>query len=116
VEYSKDLENRARQALLERQQPQQAPATAQQAQAQAAATAASSGDLNAPLTPNPEVEKVHARAMETLTQVQPGEGGQTRLKNKQERINALTELYRADRLTPAEYHQRRAAILAEPNK
>ena len=70
----------------------------------------------APIRPDPELEWVHSRALETLVQVQPGEGSQTQLRSKQERIRAITELYRADKMTPAEYHQRRAQILAEPNK
>jgi uncharacterized protein YnzC (UPF0291/DUF896 family) len=30
------------------------------------------------------------------------------------RLNALTEQYKADKLTPQEYHEQRAKILAEP--
>jgi hypothetical protein len=109
VGYSQDLENRARQMLLERSQPQP---SAEADAAQAAAAAA-----NVPATthvgPDPALEQVHSRAYETLVQVKPGEGGQTQLKTKQERLRALTELYKADRMTPAEYHQRRATILAE---
>ncbi|MBI2949507.1 MAG: hypothetical protein HYY23_17865 [Verrucomicrobia bacterium] len=32
---------------------------------------------------------------------------------KQERLQALLLLYRADRLTPQEYHEQRAKLLAE---
>jgi hypothetical protein len=35
-------------------------------------------------------------------------------KTKQERLAELLELYRADKLTPAQYHAERAKILAEP--
>jgi hypothetical protein len=34
--------------------------------------------------------------------------------DKQMRLNALTEQYKADKLTPQEYHEQRAKILAEP--
>ncbi len=33
---------------------------------------------------------------------------------KEERLNALLEKYKADQITPDEYHLQRAAILAEP--
>jgi hypothetical protein len=33
---------------------------------------------------------------------------------KEARLQALLEKYKADQLTPEEYHQQRAAILAEP--
>lgn len=112
VTYSQELENRARQMLQERKQPEQ-PAAEQQAAQAAAAAAASGGISTAPVGPNPELERVHSRAYETLVQVEPGESGEAKLKSKQQRLRALTDLYKADRMTPAEYHKRRAAILAE---
>ena len=114
-QYSQELENRARQALLERGQNQPSTTTPPPEAAQAAAAAASSISTT-PVPPDPNLNQVHTKAMETLVQVQPGQGGQTEFKSKQERLRALTDLYKADRLTPAEYHQRRAQILAEPNK
>ena len=116
TQYSQDLENRARQALLARAQDQPNTAAPQAETAQQAATAASSGNISTAPVYNPEIDRLHSRAYETLVQVEPGEAGQARLKSKQERLRALTDLYKADRMTPAEYHQRRAAILAEPNK
>jgi hypothetical protein len=118
VQYSRELEERARQSLLQRSQPaaqsaNSATATiSPPAEATAAATAASKLS-NAPLNNDPQLDQVHSRALDTLTQVEPGESGQTKLRSKQERLRALTELYRADRLTPTEYHQRRAQILSE---
>jgi hypothetical protein len=35
-------------------------------------------------------------------------------KTKQQRLMDLLELYKADKLTPAQYHAERAKILAEP--
>lgn len=110
-QYSRELEERARQSILARTQEQDP--SAQQVQAQTAARTAAVNPLTAPVTPNPDIDRVHSRAYETLVQVQPGESGKVQFKNKQERLRALTDLYKADRLTPAEYHQRRAAILAE---
>jgi uncharacterized protein YmfQ (DUF2313 family) len=97
--------------LLERSQPQ--PSQDEEAAQAAAAAAAAAVPSIDPVHPNPQLDQVHSRAYETLVQVKPGEGGQTQLKTKQERLRALTDLYKADRMTPAEYHQRRAAILAE---
>jgi hypothetical protein len=105
--YSQDLEQRARQQLLNAQSQQ--PAAQEQQAAQSAANAASTID---PLR-DPNIDRVHSQAYGTFVQVEPGQGGQARMKNKQDRLRALTDLYRADRMTPAEYHQRRAAILAE---
>lgn len=109
VEYSRELEERARQAILARSEPQDAAPVPQ------AAPEKPVDPLAAPVPATPELEQVHNRGLETLGQVQPGEGTETRLKSKQERLRALTDLYRADRMTPAEYHKRRAQILAEPN-
>jgi hypothetical protein len=35
-------------------------------------------------------------------------------KTKQQRLNDLLDQYKADKMTPAEYHAARAKILAEP--
>jgi hypothetical protein len=35
-------------------------------------------------------------------------------KTKQQKLSDLLELYKADKLTPAEYHAQRAKILSEP--
>jgi hypothetical protein len=37
-------------------------------------------------------------------------------KSKAQRLAELTEAYRRDEITPAQYHQERAKILAEPNE
>jgi hypothetical protein len=44
-----------------------------------------------------------------VTPAQPGGP-----KTKQERLSELLELYKADKISPAEYHAQRARILAEP--
>lgn len=51
-------------------------------------------------------EEIHNRALEVLNNPGP--------KTKQDRLRDLTDLYKADKIGPAEYHQKRAAILAEP--
>jgi hypothetical protein len=118
VVYSRELEERARQALLERagNQASAAAAATSPLPSSTTPTPAPANVSNAPLQTDAELERVHSRAIETLVQVQPGEGAQTQFKSKQDRLRALTDLYRADKMTPAEYHQRRAQILAEPSK
>ncbi len=108
VQYSRELEDRARQSLLQRAQ-------ADQPGVSSAASAPTVDPLTTPLQADPKTDQLHNRALEALVQVEPAEGGQTRPRNKQERLRALTELYRADKMTPADYHQRRAQILAEQN-
>jgi hypothetical protein len=44
----------------------------------------------------------------------PGSPEQAGPKSKQQRLMDLLELYKADKLTPAEYHAQRAKILSEP--
>ncbi len=150
IQYSRDLEERARQALAERAQNQQT--TALQASPPSAAIATSPVESNptsvpsvapvqativtpvpaaaatpfvapiAPATPSTPISSpglnnssdaisdVHAQALDALNKVQPGTGAKTR----QQRIKEITDLYRADKMGPAEYHQKRAQILAEP--
>jgi len=35
--------------------------------------------------------------------------------SKQQRLAELLQLYKSDKITPAEYHQQRAKIVAEPD-
>jgi hypothetical protein len=139
VQYSRELEERARQILLERAgqnvqttpaptttvtttspvpaatpTPTPAPITPPSA-AVNAATAAANNVSSAPVTtplPDANVSDVHGRALQTLNQIQAGEG--TVPKTKMQRLKELTDLYRADKMGPTEYHQKRAQILAEP--
>jgi hypothetical protein len=136
VQYSKDLEERARQTLAERAQNQstatvQAPAAPNtvivpSAPAQSVTATPAPQPMPPPSAPavrvNPTVtaapaaaspdasSDVHARALDALNQIEAGTGPKT----KQQRIKELTDLYRADKMSPAEYHQKRAQILAEP--
>ncbi|MCL5095927.1 MAG: hypothetical protein M1608_00025 [Candidatus Omnitrophica bacterium] len=41
-------------------------------------------------------------------------GALTAAQSKEKRLADLLELYKADKITPHEYHQQRAKILAEP--
>jgi hypothetical protein len=141
VQYSKDLEERAREILLERAQNQQAatirPITAPVAapvenitpaavQPTAPLAATNPGPAPAPAptgipapvttttpaaisTAAPAAD-VHTQAQQTLEQIKAGTAPKTRM----ERLKEITDLYRADKMTPAEYHQKRAQILAEP--
>jgi hypothetical protein len=141
VQYSKELEERARQILLERAQSQQAAATqaatppvaapvenVAPTPVQATAPVATANPEPAPLsapavtaapvttsapalgsTPAP-VADVHNQAQQTLEQIRTGTAPKTRM----DRLKEITDLYRADKMTPAEYHQKRAQILAEP--
>jgi hypothetical protein len=53
-----------------------------------------------------------AQAAESLPQI---EGPAAAIPaGKQQRLDELLNRYRADQITPEEYHQQRAAILAEP--
>jgi hypothetical protein len=135
VQYSKELEDRARQILIERSQAQQtatyqpspAPGTASSLVAPPAATTVPvrPQPVFTPATPTPapassanalpgaNVEEVHEKALQTLNQAQSGDGGALP-KTKMQRLKDLTDLYRADKIGPAEYHQKRAQILAEP--
>ncbi len=135
VQYSKELEDRARQILLERAQNQQATTAIQAAPApapaaspvenpspvpvQSAAPAAGAASTAAPSTVTPTAAPsaipaaspdVHSQAQQALEQINTGTVPRTRM----ERLKEITDLYRADKMTPAEYHQKRAQILAEP--
>lgn len=154
LQYSKDLEERARQMLIERAQAQSnptfqpvvaptpvaapapavpvvsAPVAAAAAPAPAAtlvqpvkveparspaAAAAASATARANVSaavPAANAD-VHAKALETLNQA-PSAAESTGPKTKMQRLKELTDLYRADKIGPAEYHQKRAQILAEP--
>jgi hypothetical protein len=139
AQYSRELEERARQILAERAQnqpnatvqapagpntvivpsappqssvsPTPAPQPTPAPSAPTAPTVANRGVPTAPAAGLPEPSTdVHARALDVLNQIEAG----TAPKTKQQRIKELTDLYRADKMSPAEYHQKRAQILAEP--
>jgi hypothetical protein len=159
VGYSKELEERARQILLERAQNQAsttpapapapasapsatptapaqtmpAPARATSAQApsavpapsQPAPTSAAIPAQTAPAaattaTPNsnlndPRIDEIHAEALQALDQIRSGAAvAPSAPASKQERLRVITQLYKADKMTPAEYHRKRAAIIASP--
>lgn len=133
VQYSKELEERARQILMERAQTQQSatsPAAMPSSANVTASTQPASGTTFATpagtasaaqaaavaSTTSGEPEQVHSKALETLNRIRPGEEPGGLPRTKQERLRDLTELYKADKITPSEYHQKRAAIIAEPNK
>jgi len=101
--YSKELEDRARQILLERAQAQQAPA-------QPVPAPGVSAIVPAPIAPAPPA-MAPAVAAPVIQPVVQAEGPKT----KQQRLKELTDLYKADKIGPAEYHQKRREILAEPN-
>lgn len=94
VPFSPKAEEKARQAIREKSQPPTAPASA------AAAAAAHAQTISAS-TPAPQ-----PAAVEPAAAAGP--------KSKREKLDELNALYRADKVTPAEYHERRARILAEP--
>jgi len=121
VQYSKELEERARQTLLERAQTQQSTAplsspmttvtpppstSVAQPSTRAMPPATTAVTSSTSPTTSANTEQIHEQALQTLNQIGP--------KTKQERLRELTDLYKADKMSPAEYHQKRAAILAEP--
>jgi hypothetical protein len=85
-----------------------APASSPQTAGIAAAKAASQA----------QADEMHARALDALNQIESGKAPQPSAAgpmSKQERLKAITDLYKADKMTPAEYHRQRAAIIASPN-
>lgn len=67
-----------------------------------------------PPTPaRPPVKEIPAASV-TASTAQPAPEPEAGPKTKQERLSALLLLYRADKLTPQEYHEQRAKLLAEP--
>jgi hypothetical protein len=147
VRYSKELEERARQILLQRAQnqstaaahaapapaspvPPTQPSAPEMRPAGSAASAASvapatqapaspaSGVAAAKAASEAQADEIHARALETLNQIESGKAPQPAAAgpmSKQERLRAITDLYKADKMSPAEYHRQRAAIIASPN-
>jgi hypothetical protein len=130
VEYSRELEERARQILLERAQAQQSagavssttitppPTTAPVEEVvrrpQPAVPPVTASPQFAAPVPNASPD-VHSQALRTLNQVQSGGAEAVSApRTKMQRLKELTDLYRADKMGPAEYHQKRAQILAEP--
>jgi hypothetical protein len=57
-------------------------------------------------TPPPEVR--------SAAPAQPGAVAPSYPKTKQQRLSDLLEAYKADKITPADYHNQRAKIIAEP--
>jgi hypothetical protein len=63
----------------------------------------------------PKTEKLSAKPAKGLQPFQPIQGPPLSISaDKQERLAELLRKYRADEITPEEYHQQRAKILAEP--
>jgi hypothetical protein len=136
IQYSKELENKARQALLERAQGQQ-PAQPNNTAAASVTTASSnvSTAAAAPSTTPPanntagspmntasdaDIAAVHAKALDVMEHARNPSGTELAgsvlgaQKPKREKLQELTDLYKADKLTPAQYHEARAKILAQP--
>jgi hypothetical protein len=122
IPYSREAEARARQELLN--QPQ--ASTSPQASANNSITPPQS-NLSPAATPPPaggatdaELAAIHAKALDTMEHVlnpSPKERSNEILsakKPKREKLHELTDLYTADKLTPAEYHAYRAKIIAQP--
>ena len=64
---------------------------------------------------NPNAEKKQKRTMKPSQAFQPMQGPALNISSeKQQRLNDLLRRYQADEITPAQYHQERAKILAEP--
>lgn len=119
-QYSRELEERARQILRERAQAQQSATAPVATPAPETAPASVPAELpapqaaTAPATTPSSAADVHLRALEALRQ---GTGsGEPAVLTKREKLRALTDLYRADKIGSAEYHQKRAQILAEPGE
>jgi hypothetical protein len=93
------LEERARQVIRERAVDQSQPATA------------TSTPSATPAPAQAQQQAIEATRQAPVQNNAPPAG----LKAKRERIREITELYRADKMSSAEYHQRRAQILAEPD-
>jgi hypothetical protein len=78
----------------------------------------SKGAMNTPKTKAPVNQANHMEHMaapETgSTTPAPAPAQPTGPRTKQQKLMDLLELYKADKLTPAEYHSQRAKILAEP--
>jgi len=67
------------------------------------------------VTPSTESQaELQARAQEVLRQQQGKPVTPTVPLTKAQKLAELNSLYKGDQITPAEYHKRRAAILAEP--
>jgi hypothetical protein len=115
VQYSKELEERARQVLVERARAGAAPAPQAAMAAPAAAASPQAGNpASAPASAANANADVHARALDALNQTRSAGAPGRMTPSKMERLKELTDLYRADRIGPAEYHQKRAQIIAEP--
>ena len=121
-QYSRELEEKARQLLQERAQSQ--PSATQPAATPAPAPVSAATPAPAAVPPpatsaapaaQPAPDDVHARALETLRQGGGPAGPQPAL-SKREKLRQLTDLYKADKITSAQYHQQRAKILAEPGE
>lgn len=112
--YSRELEERARQIILERARAEQAAAAQPAAPAaQAAPQSPAPAPAAIPAAQEP-AQPSAAAAVETPSAAPAAPAAAPAAKSKRDKLRELTELYRADKLTPAEYHQRRAEILAEP--
>lgn len=130
-------------AVVARPAPEPAPASRGDNSAQAAARMALGQQLGMPTTPSPVANNTGVTTPESTPAAKPVPappvllytptspdnnnyvGQDIGLKpivapglpintSKQARLQALLERYKADQITPEEYHKQRAAILAEP--
>jgi hypothetical protein len=104
---SADQQQRAIQLLRQKISEENAASSGGRAATGPAATGAKTAPLTQPGT-------IVQPAIGTDTINTPTVAIPTGPKSKQQRLNELLEQYRADKLTPAQYHAERAKILAEP--
>jgi hypothetical protein len=103
---------------LETQPPAEAPAVAP-ATAQPVATKPQEPIAKPEAKPQPEAKPVAAKPSKKNLKGAPAfppiQGPPPSISaEKQQRMDELLRKYRADQITPEEYHQQRAKILAEP--
>jgi hypothetical protein len=67
-----------------------------------------------------DIAAIHAKALDTMDKVRNPSAAELATsvmgsqRPKREKLQELTDLYKADKLTPAQYHEARAKILAQP--
>ena len=90
--------------------------------AQPSSTAAPANDLlqaeraaQAQAEMKPKAERKQKKTMKPSQGFQPMQGPGVNISSaKQQQLNDLLRRYQSDEITPAQYHQERAKILAEP--
>lgn len=108
--YSKELEERARQILMERSRAEQAAA-----QPAMTAPAKTTAPRSTPPTKNAPPKTMQAApSVSPMPAAAPPANESPARMSKRERLREITDLYMQDKMTPAEYHKRRAEIIAEP--